>query len=60
MRRKEQEREGGDTHHDARACVADKVQLAVDLPDVVALRSCGPEKRYHDVVLILELEGGRR
>ena len=42
------------------ACVADKVQLAVDLADVVALRSCGPEKRYHDVVLILELEGGRR
>ena len=45
-----------DTHHNTRTRVADKVQLAVHLPDVVPLRSCGPEERDHVVVLILQLK----
>ena len=50
---------GGKTYHDACAGVAHKVQLAVYLADVVSLRPCGSEKRYHVVVVILELEDDR-
>ena len=44
-----------DTHHNTCTRVAHKVQLAVNLADVVSLRPCGSEKRYHVVVLILKL-----
>lgn len=37
------------------ACVADKVQLAVDLTNVVPLGSCWAEERDHVVVLVLQL-----
>ena len=40
-------------HSDVDSYVA---RLPVDLADVVSLRSCGPEKRDHVVVLVLQLQ----